>query len=549
MGAGPVIGGTPSHLSAGEATVRRAGTAWPAAALFAGLALMVMAWTAATPLGQAADEPAHYIKALAAGRGDLHGGETDLANVHALANAVKRHRATDDREAQVRALRFISEASGSFVLPRALVPEIGCFNSLFRRADTSLPARCVTFVWGQPRETGSFATYVAAYPPFVYVPAGLAMRAAGDDDAPGAYRLGRGTFGLIALALVGLALLALWDAQAGALSLVGAMVATTPMSLWSFSVLNTSGLEIAAATCWTAGLLRLLRAAPPPRWVWAATAAGGVVLATARPSGPLFVVAIPVGIAVVFGLTRLLTLARRESTAALAAALAVAVALLAALFWQRYMPDYSLGVDTLLDSVSPALEGLPRAFREAVGRFAGDLFIPVPLAIAWGLILAALVIAAGVVARPLRLRLALLALGTLAFIAVYATAYLTSGFDEFYGRYALPGLVVLPLCAGAVLAEHSAEVTAVLRRWLVGAIAFGTGTIHLLAWWLESRRIAVGTDGPLLFPSDAGWSPPGSWWLWIAAMLAGTALVTVPWLGRGPTPSAPLAQLPRAPRR
>jgi peptidoglycan/LPS O-acetylase OafA/YrhL len=244
-------------------------SARPVAALFAGLVLMVAAWAAATPLGQAADEPAHYIKALAAGRGHVHGTTPDVANLDALAALVRQERRTESRAAQARALNFIGEASGAWV------------------------------------------------------------------------------------------------------------------------------------------------------------------------------------------------------------------------------------------------------------------------AVAWALLLAVLVATA---ARRQR-RLALLVVVSIVVVAAYATCYLTSGFDEFYGRYALPALVVLPLCAGAILAERGPHLADSARTRLVVAFTLATGAIQLLAWWLESRRLAVGTNGPFYFLGDATWTPPGGWALWVGAMLVGTGLYVSSGLSSRPTPA------------
>jgi hypothetical protein len=498
--------------------VNGGGLVRPVVALWMGLALMVVAWSAVTPLGQGPDEPAHYVKALAAGRGHAHGAEPKLANVDTLIRVIKSRRSTDDHAAQVRALRFVDDASGAFALPNRLVPQVTCFPNVLHRADPRRPADCSTTYSDVGGSVGAYTSYVAAYPPYVYVPPGLVSRAAGDDHGEAAYWLARAVFALAALALVGLALLMLWEDDVGVLSLAGPLVALTPMSLWSFAVFNSSGLEIAAALCWIAGLLRLLRRPPSPGWVWAATAAGGVVLATARPSGPLFVLLAPLCIALVFGWPRLREAARDGARDAVLAAIAVVTGVAAALYWQRYMPGYSLGAGTLGDSVGPAIEGLPRALRESVGRFAGDYFVPVYLAAAWGLLLAALVGAAAFLDRERRTRLLLLVLACAVYAVAYATAYLTSGFDEFYGRYLLPGLAVLPLCAGAILAER---VDPVQRHRLALALIVPTAVLQLLTWWLEARRLAVGSDGPFFFLGDAGWTPPGGWLVWVAVFLAG----------------------------
>jgi hypothetical protein len=139
--------------------------------------------------------------------------------------------------------------------------------------------------------------------------------------------------------------------------------------------------------------------------------------------------------------------------------------------------------------------------------------------------LAALLIAAGRSAlAPLRRRLALVTGVAIVFTIAYATVYLTNGFLEFYGRYAIPGLVVLPLAGGWILTEGREQLSAAARTRLVSVIAVGTGVIQLLAWWLESRRIAVGTDGPFFFMSDSAWDPPGGWLPWVFLMLVATAV-------------------------
>jgi hypothetical protein len=59
-----------------------------------------------------------------------------------------------------------------------------------------------------------------------------------------------------------------------------------------------------------------------------------------------------------------------------------------------------------------------------------------------------------------------------------------------------------------------------------------TGPIQFIAWYVNARRSAVGTGGPLFFLDDAKWSPAGGWipWLVLAALgslslMAAAALV------------------------
>jgi hypothetical protein len=516
--------------------------------LLLGLALMVAAWSVTTPVGTAADETDHYIKALAAGRGDVHGRPPKVESISPLAATLKQ-RGREEEEAELRGVLWVRAGARTFSLPTGLVAtEIGCFNNLFTRADTAVPARCRVDVSSAPGER-RYVSYEAVNPPYLYFFSGAAMRLAGDRNPVRAYRLGRAAMGFVCLVLLGMSLLLLWDRQAGALSLLGAMVATTPASVWCFSVLNPSGLEIAGATCWAAAFLRLLRRPGPPGWVWGAAAAGGVALATARSSGPLFVAFIPLCIGLLFGFKRLVWAVKRLGRRLVPAAACLGLALAAALFWLRYIPDYPFG-SVIFDFAGEAVAGLPRTLREAVGRFAGDYFIPVYIAVAWAALVATVVVAAASLATSAeRRRLALLVTAAIGFIAAYATVFLTNGFPEFYGRYALPGLVVLPLCAGWILAERHAQLSLSVRRRLVAGVTLSTAAIQLLAWWLASRRLAVGTDGPLFFLSDPAWEPPGGWVPWVLMMLVATGAYAAVALAPGGLLPGPREELgaPRVP--
>lgn len=492
--------------------------------LLVGFALMAGAWSVATPPGTAADETDHYIKALAIGRGEVRGEAPKADPTDQLVAVLEQRQRTGEADEQLRGVRWVAEGARTFLLPNGLVPTgIGCFNNLFMRADPARPANCQIEVSAAPGEQ-RFVSYEAVNPPYMYIFSGAAMRLAGDDNPVRAYRLGRAAMGLVCLVLLGLALFLVWDRRAGPVSLVGAMVATTPAGVWAFSVINPSGMEIAGAVCWAAVFLRLLRPEPAPRWTWAAAAAAGVTLATARSSGPIFIVLIPLCIGLFAGYGRLLAAVRRVGRGLVAAAACLALALAAAFFWLRYIPDNPFGL-VVLDFVGDAISGLPRTFREAVGRFAGDYFVPVWITVAWGALLAVLcAVAARAGTSPERRRLAVLVGAVIAAVTAYATVYLTNGFLEFYGRYALPGLVVLPLAAAWLLTERRAQIPLAERRRLVAGLTIGTGAIQLLAWWLEARRVAVGTDGPLFFLSDpASWEPPGGWLPWVLVMLVGTA--------------------------
>ncbi len=61
-----------------------------------------------------------------------------------------------------------------------------------------------------------------------------------------------------------------------------------------------------------------------------------------------------------------------------------------------------------------------------------------------------------------------------------------------------------------------------LLTWLATTPS-GTAVLQLVAWWLEARRLAVGTDGSFLFFGDVSWDPPLGWLPWAIVMLLATA--------------------------
>jgi hypothetical protein len=69
------------------------------------------------------------------------------------------------------------------------------------------------------------------------------------------------------------------------------------------------------------------------------------------------------------------------------------------------------------------------------------------------------------------------------------------------GRYTLPLAVGLPILCGYTLAQEPARVLQRGRLTTVLGVAFVVA--HLLAFWQNMRRYTVGSDGPLLFWTDA----------------------------------------------
>jgi len=131
------------------------------------------------------------------------------------------------------------------------------------------------------------ASYAGTYQPLGFIAAGLATL--GAPDAATALRRARlGDVG-VWLGLLALAALMLCRPDRPGLSLLGLVVAVTPMAVFLGASVSPNGIEIAAAVGVWAGLLRLARAERTPAWAWATIAVCGISLASTRSFGPGFV--------------------------------------------------------------------------------------------------------------------------------------------------------------------------------------------------------------------------------------------------------------------
>ena len=183
--------------------------------------LLAMAWLGSNPPVGAPDEDAHLVKALGIARLDIgvpYAGPVDLTRPPAARN---------DSNTRV------------VTIPSRLSPEgYGCFG--FRAevtADCQPPP---------PADRGDIqmGTDVGAYPPFLYLPVGIAAGAA--STPPQAIMLGRAVI-LVETAL--LLWLAVWHLVRwiGRRAVLGVVIAVSPMAVFCTSILNTSGLEIFGA--------------------------------------------------------------------------------------------------------------------------------------------------------------------------------------------------------------------------------------------------------------------------------------------------------------
>jgi hypothetical protein len=468
------------------------------AALAAGWTLLVLAWIFGNPPFLAPDEPAHYVRAVSVGHASL--GPAHVVEVPARLWAEWR-------------------------APGGITCNAG-------RRDVS--AACTLDV-APLDEPASIPTAAGAYPPVFYVLPGIALRAG--DDPFSAARLGRLAAAVPALALLALALAVLASPAATPLSLLGVVAAVTPMVLFVASTVNSSGLETSAGIAFLAALLRLTRVAAPPAWVWAAAAVSGLLLATSRTTGALWLV---LHVAVVVGLVGVRpALARIRFAPAASAALgaALVVGVLANRAWEHVygtavtqtgiVPGGGAAGPEGPGSAVAAVYELPRIFYEYIGVFGWlDTQMPFLAYLPWQAVVAGAIVLA-VVTGTARDRLVLAATiaVSLLVVAALSVALVATGTGDVQGRHVLPFAVAVPLLAGEIVFRNRERLEGLALRPLIllgGAVVGGT---HLVGWYSNAIRQSVGTDASPNILAAPEWSPPLGWPPWLLAAVAGATLV------------------------
>ncbi|WP_322755543.1 DUF2142 domain-containing protein [Frankia sp. Cas3] len=466
----------------------------------------ILLWALTNPPGTAPDEPSHYAKVVAAGHGDIVGATVPFAEIQAL------------RAFNEDSLRQVRNAYRSFLLPTDLRVTT---NPPCTALHLDASATCLRRPAVVPN--GRVNSIVGAYPPWLYIPAGVLTRAAWSVQS--GYVLARLGSAFVSAGLLGAGLWLLLGGQPPdrirsqrPLLLAGFAVAVTPMVLFLSSQAGTSGAEVTGAIASIAAVLRLSRAQQPTARTWLVAGAVLATTALSRPLAPLWVAfAITIGIGRLGGPAVLMRV-RGAGRPAAAAVTVVGAGIAATVLWTQAL---SLRTPVLWGRLGHGLAvaiGLaPQSARQAVGVF-GWQSIPIPGAVywLWGLLAAGLFLAAFALGG--RRDRALLAGSLTVVVAGYellaAAVFIQNGFG-MQGRYVLPALVMLPLLSVEVLADRlPARLSGHAATVATGVIAM-TAVSQFVAWVANSRRYAVGVDGPLWFVSGSAWSPSGGWLVWL----------------------------------
>lgn len=462
--------------------------------LAAGYVLLLAAWTFSTYPFDAPDEAGHYLRTYGLSTGHLLGPREHYSAVTLppLQNA------------------WVQQDTRGVDVPAGYGPP-----------DT-------TCVDGKP-DLGHCieASSTGNYQPFAYLVPALALHASSRlDDA---LWLARATSALEVAVFFTLAAALLWDGTL--VSLLGLLLALTPMTLFVGSVLNPNGLELGASLALTAAAVRLSRRPlESPAWIWAALAASAATTLLSWQLGPVYVAMNFALLCGLLGARNLARLVRAQRRRLAAAALAVG---LAAALWLAYALHAgaihsSFHISPVRHSLQLGFEQLDRVLHQSIGVF-GNASLRLSNAIyyLWSALFAAIVIwGLWVAERRGRTLIVLAGLLSVAFpVLFYGFVYRYSGFG-LQGRYVLP-IVFLPALLGGEAIRRSAPRSrgALL---VVAGTALLVAAVQLAAWW-ENAQVNAGFPGPPLTSplSGARWLPPGGWLPWVLCASLGALAVAL----------------------
>lgn len=427
-----------------------------------GLALwaFITIWSFATPPFAGPDEAAHIVRTEALAHSDLVGKKIDGQSV-------------------------LTEVPAPFWAAEGF--EEGCWST---KADVPVSCRL-----SDDTSLVSTKTYVGRYNPAFYILASLPARVIETSNALYALRL---VGGLLCAALIAGAFASL--EQAG-LSTRAILLSLLPTAIFLASVVNPSGLEVAAALAFCASGLALSRRPTTSTEVFCAISL--LALCSARGLGLGFGVIIALAVFISTGSAPLW----HQGCSKLARVIALAGIVTSAAWLAIVGGTEVLGVTPKLgpnriNIIKSGPSITKRVLLEAAGSFQW-LEAHLPLLATYALLAILSTVCARLAlaqSKPQRLSIGLL---TLSFILIPILALTLKGKELGFfwqGRYSLPLIV-----AAIVLATSHQHHT----RWIDNLSWLSFVGFNALSLWVVMRRNLVGANGPWLFTdSSAGWNLP-----------------------------------------
>jgi hypothetical protein len=513
------------------------------------------AWSEATPLLAAPDEPSQIVKAASVARGVWTARCYDVGSTCPLTNTTS-------------ALGF-EQVPAFYDLVRAPdTPDPAHSQICFKQKKFglgALPASCARSL-NTPatplEESGNFnvyaSSYQARYPPLYFAVVGLPSYFHGSSVDIYLMRLVSALLSAIFLAL---ALTAAVVYSANRALVGGLVVAATPMVFFLAGVVNPSGLEISSAiTVWTTGAILVTeRLSAPPRGLVAMFGASAVTLELVRPLSPLWLALSGVFL---LACSKRAALVRALKTRSVQVCIGlVALFGVVALWWIAavHSTDLYLGLNAGVPSSVSTLTIFETALRhnsyylpDMIGIFGWfDTYAPIPTYVLWFLFTLALVVAGAMRSRRLTLLLGCFTVAILVIPALIETSHARVDGYTWSGRDLLPFAVGLPILATASLGARGGS-----RQRRSGRRIRGVMTIvivlaaiaQFLAFYEALRRYAVGTKGPIFgFLTHPQWHPAiGIFGALALGAIAVAAVSSTYWLALRARRSTPMDDAPIA---
>ncbi len=458
---------------------------------WAGFALLSAAWTFATPIGAAPDEPAHLIRAASVATGQVAPFLTNRSDVTVPQYIFDAQRVT--------CFAVVPDAT-----PTCVKPE-------------SKPPTATATVYASSGRYDPLYYALVGWPSLVFhTDAGIyAMRVVAD---------------LLMTVFLGLsfALISRW--RSPTLPTIGLAVAVTPMVAFLGGVVNPNSLEITATLATFVGMLSIVR--EPARDLLAQRAAIVFVSASvAANMRGLSLVWVALAILAPLLLTTRAQLRDLLRTRPVRWAIAgCAVLFAAALAWMLVANPLGVNEPGATGTLEPIGVGTSHLlgflwtffstfyYGQQVVGFFGWLAVPAPASVyfAWSLLVGALALVAAILLRRRTLLFAgVLVAALLLLPAILQGIYVTTGGVIWQGRYILPVFACTVVGLAAVLSDRLPLPASVSRR-LVPVVLGLWAAAQFLAFATTLKRYAVGTSSQWPAILHPVWSPPGGVFVWFA---------------------------------
>ena len=362
-------------------------------------------------------------------------------------------------------------------------------------------ADCQNLVWG-PDGTQQIGP-TDGYPPLYHSVA--AVPALFFSGLAGAYLM-RIWMAVIIMALIAWAGALVTRPGAGPWPLTGAVVAVTPMAIFSVATVNPSGMAVASAMLFVVGVVSALDSRWRGREVVAATLVGAFGLALSRRDGLLWLGVLALVLAPFWVPQARRFWSRRTARSSWIVAGIVAALVVVAAVWgrstiSRFWQNWQDGEGTSAWEAAKFIRGY---LSQVVGVL-GWLDSPIGEEALWvALVVAGFIVMIGIASDNRRAAVAT----TLGLVGLMVSPVVVGmiRFPYLQGRYLLPIWIGTAVLAGAAAArgDTGARFDRRATRLVLGTWA----VIHLIAGIQNLRRYAVGRSGPWNFMFDAEWNPP-----------------------------------------